>query len=144
MNIALDNIETSMYHRVLRVAILVVAVVLVFESGILSKSTALLAINTHRYMANAIGMSASVEPNELNVLTAELTRQRQDLDGRKAALREREIQVNLSNGSTNNDQATYVLASVLFILLILIILNYTLDYLRARERVVVKLQEAVQ
>lgn len=143
MNIALNNIENSMYHRVLRVAVVVVAVVLIFESGILSQSTARLAMNTHRYMANAVGMSAAVEPNELNVLTAELTRQKQDLDGREAVLREREIQVNLSNGAASNDKATYVLASVLFILLVLIIINYALDYLRSKEKTVLNVQQTV-
>jgi hypothetical protein len=143
MNTVLDNIEDSMYHRVLRVASVVVAIVLVFESGIISHSTTLLAMNTHWYMANAVGMSASVDPNELNVLTAELTKQKKDLDGREAALREREIQVNLSNGTANNDKATYVLASILFILLILIIINYALDYLRAREKTILNLQKTV-
>ena len=126
--------EHSQYHRVLRVSAVVCALALVFESGLLSESTALLSQNTHRYLASAIGMSASVQPTELNQLTAALTEKQQELAAREAALREREISVDLASGSgSGTDTATYILASVLFILLVLILLNYTLDYLRARE-----------
>lgn len=112
---------------------MVCAIALVFESGILSESTAKISMDTHAYLANAIGMSASVEPTELNRYTAKLTSMERDLEAREAALREREIAVDLSSGSSNNDTATYVLASILFILLVLILLNYALDYLRIRE-----------
>ena len=125
-------ISESMYHRVLRVAAVVCALVLLFESGLVSESTAYLSINTHRYLANAVGMSVGVEPNELNVITAELTRQKTELDAREAALRDREIAIGL-NGRPN-ETTTYVMASILFVLLLLIILNYTLDYLRAKQQ----------
>jgi hypothetical protein len=86
-------------------------------------------------MANAIGMSASVQPTELNELTAGITQRQQELDAREAALSEREISVGLStSGSAGNDTAIYVLSSILFILLVLILLNYVLDYLRTKER----------
>jgi len=130
--------EHSNYHRILRISSLVCAITLVFESGILSESTAQISIGTHAYLANAIGMSASVQPTELNQYTAELTSIERDLAAREAALREREIAVDLSAGSSNNDTATYVLASILFILLVLILLNYALDYLRVREEQTMK------
>jgi hypothetical protein len=127
--------ENSSYHRVLRVSLVVCAIALVFESGILSESTARLSQGTHAYLANAIGMSASVQPTELNTLTAELTAMQTELEAREASLREREIAVEIPMGATtgNNVTATYVIASILFILLVLILLNYVLDYLRARE-----------
>ncbi len=125
--------KDSMYHRVLRVCAVVAALVLLFESGLVHHSTALLSSNTHRYLANAVGVGASIEPTELNTLTAELTAQKRALEDREAALREREIAVDLG-GSASNDQATYVLASILFILLVLIVLNYVLDFLRARQK----------
>lgn len=110
------------------------AIVLLFESGFVHDSTRGLAIETHQYLASVIGMSASVQPTELNQLTAELTKMEHDLQAREAAIREREIQVGITTGGAiNNDATTYVLAGVLFILLVLIILNYTLDYLRLRE-----------
>lgn len=130
----MKRLEQSMYHRVLRVAALVCAFVLIFESGLLSDSTEQLSQNTHSYLANAVGVGASVQPTELNRYTAELTARERELDEREAALNEREIAVELSTGGVaGNETATYLLASILFILLLLILLNYTLDYLRAKE-----------
>lgn len=123
----------SMYHRVLRVAAVVTALALLFESGLVHQSTAYLALNTHYYLAQAVGMSVGVEPNELNSLTAELTKQQRDLAAREAAISEREIEIGLAAGQNPNETSTYVLASVLFILLVLIVLNYTLDYVRAKQ-----------
>lgn len=126
--------EHTTYHKVLRVFAVVFALVLVFESGLVSKSTIKLSQNAHMYVANAVGMSASVQPNELNQITAVLTQREKELDEREAALEEREIAINLStNGDTDSDKAVFILSSILFILLVLILLNYTLDYLRARE-----------
>lgn len=127
-------IQNSNYHRVLRIASLVCAVVLLFESGLVYEGTKGLATETHLYVASVIGMSASVQPTELNQLTAELTRMQQELSEREQLLAEREISVGLRAAPAANDTTTYILASVLFILLVLIILNYTLDYLRLRER----------
>lgn len=127
--------QNTTYHRVLRVSALVCAFVLMFESGLLSESTAAMSQNTHLYLANAIGMSVSVQPTELNQYTAALTQKQHELEKREVLLSEREIAVNLSTtGGSSNDTATYVLSSVLFILLILILLNYTLDYLRLKEQ----------
>ena len=126
--------EHTTYHRVLRVATVVMAIALVFESGIIDDSTEYLTHNAHSYLANSIGMSASVQPTELNQLTAELTQKQRELEDREAALREREISVEISSDTASSDTATYVLASILFILLVLILLNYVLDYLRAKER----------
>jgi ABC-type Na+ efflux pump permease subunit len=108
---------------------------LVFESGILSESTAVLSQNTHSYLANAVGMSAGVAPTELNQYTAQLTQKERELAAREASLEEREIAVNLSTApnSSSNDRATYILSGILFILLVLILLNYALDYLRRKE-----------
>lgn len=128
--------QFSTYHRILRVAVAVFALVLVFQSGIITQSTARIASGTHAYLANAIGMSASVEPTELNQYTAALTEKERELEAREAALKEREVSVTLSEGQglpAQSNSATYILASILFILLVLILLNYALDYVRARE-----------
>jgi hypothetical protein len=106
---------------------------LLFESGVISHSTSQWALHTNQYLANAVGMSASVEPTELNTYTAGLTAQKKALDAREAAIHDREIQIGLASGENPNQTTTYVLASVLFVLLVLIILNYALDYMRARE-----------
>lgn len=124
------------YHRILRVTSLALALALIFESGLLSEGTARLADTTQQYLANAVGVSVGVPETELNRYTAELTARERELEAREAALEEREIAVNLNTQSTEangSDTTTYLLASVLFILLVLILLNYVLDYLRVRE-----------
>ena len=126
--------KDSMYHRVLRVSAVVCALVLIFESGLVSPATVVLSQNTHLYLANAVGMTTSIEPTELNSLTAELTAQKRLLDQRELEIKEREIEIGLQPGESN-DTAIYILASILFVLLVLIILNYVLDYLRTREQV---------
>lgn len=126
--------QNSHYHRFLRVSAVVFALILLFESGLVHDSTARVSLGTHQYLANAIGMSAAVEPTELNQMTAELTVQKRALEAREAALREREIAVNLGNGSASNQRTTYLLASILFILIVLIILNYVMDFRRDRRR----------
>ena len=61
----MHELEKTMYHKVLRVAMVVCAFVLLFESGIVSETTTQLSQNTHQYLANAVGVGASVKPNEL-------------------------------------------------------------------------------
>ncbi len=128
-------VQFSNYHRILRVSLVVCALMLVFYSGLISDSTARLSNGTQNYLANAVGMTASVAPTELNQFTAQLTEREQELSSREAALREREIAVGLNEGGQANDYSTYLLASILFVLLVLVILNYVLDYLRSKERV---------
>ncbi len=127
---------TSSYHSLLRIASAVVAVMLVFESGLLSPVTAKLADRTELYLANAVGVSVGVAPTELNQMTAALTARERELDERELALSEREIEVGINEGGSiaGLDSGTFVLATILFILLVLIILNYALDYARSRER----------
>ena len=129
----MKEISDTTYHRVLRVMSVVCAVVLLFESGIISPITRQLSVETHQYLANAVGVGASVDPTELNSLTSELTKQKLALQAREQQIAEREIEIGLAAGASANQTSTYVLSGVLFILLVLIILNYTLDYLRARE-----------
>lgn len=111
----------------------VTAVALVFQSGLFSGTTAVLSHNTQLYLANAVGVSLGVAPTDLNQITAQLTEQRQQLDAREAALAEREIAVGLQSGSSADSTTTFILSTMLFILLCLVILNYALDYARARQ-----------
>ena len=128
--------EVSLYHRALRIAAIVTALVMVFQSGLISDKTAYLATGTQSYLANAIGVSAGVRPTELNEYTAALTAKERELAAREAALTSREITVarQQQGGMGASDQTTYVLAGALFVLLVLIVLNYTLDFLRQREQ----------
>lgn len=137
----LHTVADSTYHSLLRIAAAVVAVMLVFSSGLLSLHTALLTQNAEQYLANAVGVSVGVAPTELNQITAALTEREQELSARELALRERELAIGLdtTGGAAGLDVTTFVLATVLFILLVLIVLNYALDYVRARERQVTHL-----
>jgi hypothetical protein len=133
MRILEKNVKHSKYHKVLRVSAVVCAFVLLFESGLVHESTRQLSIGTHEYLANAVGATASIEPTELNSLTAELTAQKLALQQRETSIRDREIDIGLLPGESANQKTTYILAGVLFLLLVLIVMNYILDYLRLRE-----------
>ncbi len=120
--------RNSMYHIVLRTSALTLAVTVLFVSGVLSPVTAELSRDTSAYLATAIGMNASVLPNEINTLSAQL-------ENRSQELAQREISVSLQEqavGGTNT--STFVLSVLLFILLVLIILNYFLDYMRMHSQ----------
>ncbi len=119
----------SHYHSTLRVSLLVTAFVLVFDSGIVSPLTKQLSDNTMLYLAQSAGVFAQIEPNEYNTITAELTKREAELAAREAELREIGAR---DFGDEPTDYSTYILAAILFILTVLITLNYVLDWRRAR------------
>ncbi len=124
----------NLYRSFLRIFTLVFALLLVFDSGILSPVTRQLSDTTMLYVASVgVGASASVPENELNVLSAEISERQRLLDAREAALREREIATR-SFGDTGGatDFSTYILSAILFILTVLVILNYAMDWARVR------------
>ena len=121
------------YHLTLRTSAVVIALLLLFDSGLISPITKELSSGAQRYVANGIGIVAGVEPTELNQITAALTKQEQELAARERALKEREIEVNLAQNSTSQNTSTYILSALLSVLLLLIILNYILDFYRSRS-----------
>lgn len=121
-----------MYHILLRTSALTLAFVLLFQSGLLAPVTHELANNAGSYVASTVGMSAAVAPNEHNTITAELTRLRTDLEARERVIAERELEIGLASGA-DRDYSTFILSAILFLFLVLIILNYVLDYLRERR-----------
>jgi hypothetical protein len=125
----------TLYHKLLRIGSLVTAITLVYATGLLHPSTADMFDGAIEYLGASVGMSASVAPNEFNSITAELTAQRTALATREAMLEEREIAVSLRESGEPMDRSTYVLASILFIMLVLIVLNYVLDFVRQRPAV---------
>jgi hypothetical protein len=127
------TLESSTYHKVLRIAAIVCAFVLVFQSGVVSETTAELSRGTHEYLANAVSLSARVEPTELNQYTAALSVKERELEAREALVAQREIEVGIGSGGARNDYETFILAAVLFVILVLLVLNYALDYIRARD-----------
>jgi hypothetical protein len=125
--------EFTFYHKLLRVSAVVLAAALVFQAGLVSNTTAIMATQTQSYLANAVGVTVGVSPTELNTITAGLTEQRLALDARENELRQREIAVGLETGGATQDMTTFILGLVLFIVVLLLVLNYSLDYLRYRE-----------
>ena len=125
--------QHTLYHSLLRMISLTVALVLVFESGLINPVTKELSQNTHTYIATAIGMYAGVESTALNTITADLTRRETELAAREAEVTEREIAVGLNAGTGSGDNSVYILSSILFVLLVLIILNYILDFWRQKQ-----------
>jgi hypothetical protein len=116
------------YHSVLRIFVVVFALVLVFDSGLLINTTAIMSDMTQSHLANVVGVSVGVAPTEVNQLTARITELERDLEQK-----ERIIAVNLNTATGSDfDLSTFILSLVLFILLVLIVLNYILDYLRLR------------
>jgi len=129
-------LEETSYHKILRISSAVVATVLLFQAGFVSSTTALMAKGTQDYMANAVGVFVGVTPTQLNQITAEVTAQKLALDSREQAIVEREIAVGIKPGSNSTQSTTtFILSGALFILLVLIILNYALDYVRSKEAV---------
>lgn len=127
-------LEFSLYHKILRISGVVLALVLLFQGGLVSNTTALMSLQTQSYLANSIGVFAAVEPTELNTITAGLTAKELALDKREASLREREINVGIdTSGQATKDKTTFILGLTLFIVLLLTVLNYVLDYLRYHD-----------
>lgn len=129
--------EHTLYHKLLRVSAVVLALVLLFDGGYIVPEARLLSKNVQNYVASVISVGVSVKPTELNTVTAELAKRNQELDEREAVLTERELAVNLAtepSPARGSDISTYVLSTILFILVVLIVLNYILDYLREKER----------
>ena len=127
--------QSILYRSLLRVSLVVTAIMLVFQAGLVDDRTAALFSQTTSQLSAMVGMSASVAPTEYNTFTAEITKQQNLLAEREEQISEREIALGLNAGESTADQTTtYILASILFVQLLLIILNYGLDYLRAREQ----------
>jgi hypothetical protein len=107
----------------------IVATILTFVSGAVVTDTRYLAVSTEKYLANAVGMYASVPENEINVLNAQLTQKSAELDRR-----EREIGARAKDTPFITDPLTiYALSLILLVQLALILTNYALDFRRARS-----------
>ena len=138
------NMKNSTYHSLLRIASLTLAIVLVFDSGLLTPVTRQVSQDTQDYLASAIGMYASIQPTELNQLTADLTQREQVLTQRENDLAAREISVELDDSrGLPSAYSTYIMSILLFIILLLIMLNYLLDYIRARKYMIENTHEKV-
>ncbi len=128
------SLRYSIYHSALRVLVLVFVILLIFDSGLITDKSKFLSISTQQYLANAVSVQVGVAPTEVNQLTARIT----ELEG-ELAVKERLIAVNLTeNTSATMDKSTLVLSIIVFILLVLILLNYVLDFVRMRRMTILQ------
>lgn len=128
--------QVNRYHSFLRVAMVVTAIALVFDGGFLLPFTKQLSDVTVEYVASVgTGMFASVPQNEINTLSAQIAEKQKELDQREASLNEREISARQFGTDTNaTDYSTYILSVILFIVTVLLILNYIMDWVRVKQR----------
>jgi hypothetical protein len=128
------SLRYSIYHSALRVLVLVFVILLIFDSGLITDKSKFLSISTQQYLANAVSVQVGVAPTEVNQLTARIT----ELEG-ELAVKERLIAVNLTeNTSATMDKSTLALSVIVFILLVLILLNYVLDFVRMRKMTILQ------
>lgn len=128
----MKSIQTSLYHSSLRIALVVFAMVLVFDSGLFLPVTKQLSTNAGLHVAQVVGVSVGVTPNEVNQLTSRITELETELEQK-----ERLIAVSVEGRNSGAfDTSTFVLSVIVFVLLLLIILNYVLDYARSRRQIV--------
>ena len=93
-----------------------------------------MSLSTQSYLANSVGITVGVAPTELNTLTAGLTAKELALDSRDRALTEREIAIGLNGQAGTQDKTTFIMGLTLFMVVLLLVLNYALDFIRAREQ----------
>ncbi len=126
-------LEHSVYHKVLRVSATVFAAVLLFQSGFFVPVTTQLSDRTGQYLANAVGVYVGVPENDANRLTTRIAELEAQVGAQDMQLRERDLNTGLTTGFGGSSTATYVLSGILFIMLVLIVLNYVLDFYRSRQ-----------
>lgn len=126
----MKSMKDSLYHSFLKIAVCVFAFVLVFDSGLALPATESMSSLTQQHLASVVGVTLGVAPNEMNQLTTRITELETELEAK-----ERLIAVNLQNTNSDGslDVSTFVLSIIVFILLVLIVLNYALDYIRQKK-----------
>jgi hypothetical protein len=127
------SLDHSIYHKVLRVSATILAAVLLFQSGFFTPLTAQLSSRTGQYLASAVGVSVGVPGNDTNRLTTRIAELEAQVGAADIQLRERSLETGLSAGFGGSATTTYLLSAILFIMLVLIVLNYALDFYRARQ-----------
>lgn len=119
----------TFYHKTLRTGVLFFACILSIQSTLFFGNENL-ARDMEVYMATVIGVGVSVSPTDINTLTAEITKQKLELEARERVLRENETVA--SRGDFTFDMMDFVLSGILLLLLTLVVLNYVFDFIRAR------------
>jgi len=107
------KIADGWYHSALRVLVVCFAAILVFESGVLSPATKTIAHLAGEQMASVIRVSTDVTPYSIQQVQTERTQ--------------------TSTVPEPISKSTFLLSTLLFVLLLLLVLNYVLVHLRTKE-----------
>ncbi len=125
------SLRYSIYHSFLRVGILTFAILLVFDSGLVSEQSKALSISTQEYLANTVSAQAGTLPIETNQPMVGAIESEGEL-----AAKEHMITLNISeNTSVTMDKSTLIISLIVSFLLLLILLNYVLDFIRTRKMI---------
>lgn len=124
----------SIYHSVLRISVLVFAILLVFDSGLVSPQSNVLSISTQQYLANTISSQVGTVSVKNDEHIAIITKTDEMVSGKG----------NFTTISLSEDipqvmnKSTLILSSIVFTLLLLILINYVVDCIRTRKMIVLK------
>lgn len=128
--------KVSRYHKFLRTSLIIVLGVLLFDGGFIFPVTKQLSRVTTTYLASVgAEMYVSVPENEFNTLTAQISEQQKLLDAREKAIQEREIASRPFGADSQTNYSTFILSAILFVLTVLIVINYIMDWVRVRKNV---------
>lgn len=105
-----------------------VGVVLVFLSVVFSDS----GQKIRQQVASVVGMYASVEPNEYNILTQQIKDKQEELDMREKDLAEKETLLAQQEAPEHSRTAIIYISIIGTLLLILILWNFVLDWRRRK------------
>ncbi len=85
-----------------------------------------------RQFGAVIGMYASIEPNEYNLLAQQLDERVKELDEKEAELKEQERQLVEEIERENDAKAVVYITAIGSLLLVLVLLNFYLDWKRRK------------
>lgn len=127
-----DSMTRVTFRYLLLVAVIIATAHLAAGGGPLGRLTNA----AYENLASVATLSASVPPSPENTLALQLSQREGDLTAREAQLLEREkaLGAKYDEAIAHNKRLTlYVLGSVTFLLLLLILLNFYLDLKRDKE-----------
>jgi tetrahydromethanopterin S-methyltransferase subunit G len=103
----------------------------IIATGILSLYMSGVGGGMIRQLGAVVGMYAGVEPNQYNLLAQQLDERSRELDAREAELAQQEV---LIKETVGQERTSIVYATAIgFLLLLLVLLNFYLDWKRNRS-----------
>lgn len=116
---------------------IIAGVILVTQLGVHDISFGKLATNAYENLANVASMSATIPPNDFNVLATQFTNKENELTQREQDLLAREVGLDAKYQeqiAANKRLTLYVLGGMTSLLILLIFLNFYFDIKREEAR----------